>query len=55
VRQYQKISSFWLPQRDMAFIEVRFYGKKALTIDHQDYSVNRSVSNNESMERAQRL
>jgi outer membrane lipoprotein-sorting protein len=43
VRQYQKIGSFWLPQRDMTFVEVRLYGKKALTIDHQDYSVNRSV------------
>ena len=52
VRQYQKIGSFWLPQRDMTFVQVRLYGKKALTIDHQDYSVNRSVASNESAERA---
>jgi hypothetical protein len=53
VRQYQKIDSFWLPQRDVTFVDVRLYGKKALTIDHQDYSVNRSVGNNESAMRAQ--
>jgi hypothetical protein len=53
VRQYQKIGSFWLPQRDMTFVQVRLYGKKALTIDHQDYTVNRSVASNESLERAQ--
>ena len=40
VRQYQKIDGFWLPQKDMTFVEVRLYGKKVLTIDHRDYSVN---------------
>jgi len=40
VRQYQKIGGFWLPQRDETLVQVRLYGKKALTIDHQDYSVN---------------
>lgn len=55
VRQYQKIDSFWLPQRDVTFVQVRLYGKKALRIDHQDYSVNRSVSNDESAARAQRF
>jgi hypothetical protein len=40
VRQYQKIGEFWLPQRDETLVQVRLYGKKALTIDHQDYSVN---------------
>lgn len=44
VRQYQKIGSFWLPQRDMTFVEVRLYGKKVLTIDHYNYSVNSSVA-----------
>jgi len=52
VRQYQKIGGFWLPQRDMTFVQVRLYGKKALTIDHQDYSVNRSVASNASAGRA---
>jgi hypothetical protein len=40
VRQYQKIGRFWLPQRDETFVQVRLYGKKVLTIDHQDYVVN---------------
>lgn len=44
VRQYQKIGDFWLPQRDMTFVDVRLYGKKVLTIDHHDYIVNRSVT-----------
>ena len=40
VRQYQKIGNFWLPQRDDTFVQVRMYGRKVLTIDHQDYVVN---------------
>jgi hypothetical protein len=40
VRQYQKIGGFWLPQRDETFVQVRLYGEKVLTIDHQDYVVN---------------
>jgi hypothetical protein len=48
VRQYQKIGGFWLPQRDMTFVDVRLYGKKVLTIDHHDYSVNSSVADNGS-------
>jgi hypothetical protein len=40
VRQYQKLGGFWLPQRDETFVQVRLYGKKVLTIDHQDYVVN---------------
>jgi hypothetical protein len=44
VRQYQKIGSFWLPQKDETLVQVRLYGKKALTIDHQDYSVNGAAS-----------
>jgi hypothetical protein len=53
VRQYQKIEGFWLPQRDMTFVDVRLYGKKVLTIDHHDYSVNSSVANNGSIEETQ--
>jgi hypothetical protein len=48
VRQYQKIGDFWLPQRDMTFVDVRLYGKKLLTIDHHDYSVNGLVFRNGS-------
>ncbi len=40
VRQYQKIGDFWLPQRDETVVQVRMYGKKVLTIDHQGYVVN---------------
>jgi hypothetical protein len=40
VRQYQKIDGFWFPQKDQTLVQVRLYGKKVLTIDHQDYVVN---------------
>jgi hypothetical protein len=40
VRQYQKVGNFWLPQRDETLIRIRLYGKKLLTIQHQDYVVN---------------
>src|SRR5215813_10999088 len=40
VRQYQKINEFWLPQRDQTYVQVRLYGKKVLTIEHQNYVVN---------------
>ena len=49
VRQYQKIGEFWLPQRDVTFVDVRLYGKKLLTIDHRDYSVNGSVSTSSAL------
>jgi len=39
VRQYQKIEGFWLPCRDETFVDIRLYGKRILTIDHQDYSI----------------
>ena len=44
VRQYQKIDGFWLPQKDQTLVQVRLYGKKVLTIDHQDYVVNAGQS-----------
>jgi len=43
VREYQKIDEFWLPRRDETFVQVRLYGKKVLTIDHQDYTVKGAV------------
>lgn len=39
VREYQKVDGFWLPKRDETLVHVRFYGKKVLTIDYQDYVV----------------
>jgi hypothetical protein len=53
VRQYQKIAGFWLPQRDMTFVDVRLYGNKVLTIDHHDYSVNSLVAVYGSVENMQ--
>lgn len=53
VRQYQKVGDFWLPQRDMTFVDVRLYGKKILTIDHRDYSVNSPVAIDRSVENIQ--
>jgi hypothetical protein len=40
VRQYQKIDGFWLPNRDETFVDVRFYGERIFTIEHQQYSIN---------------
>lgn len=40
VRRYQKIGEFWLPARDETVVQVRLYGKKILTIDHQNYVIN---------------
>jgi len=42
VRLYQKIGGFWLPEKDETFVQVRLYGKKVLTIEHQNYVVNGS-------------
>ena len=52
VRQYQKIDGFWLPEKDQTFVEVRLYGKKVLTIDHQNYVVN-AVQNKDGSTAAQ--
>jgi hypothetical protein len=49
VRQYQKIDGFWLPQTDVTLVQVRIYGKKALTIEHRDYVVNHIAGKNESV------
>jgi hypothetical protein len=46
VRQYQKVEGFWLPQKDETFVQVRLYGKKILTIDHQGYVVNGTLQPN---------
>jgi len=40
VRQYQRIGDFWLPARDQTLVHVRLNGRKFLTIDHRDYTVN---------------
>lgn len=44
VRRYQKVGEFWLPLQDESITHVRLYGKKILTIDHHDYTVNVGTS-----------
>jgi hypothetical protein len=44
VRQYQKIDGFWLPEKDQTLVQVRLYGKKVLTIDHENYVLNGAES-----------
>ena len=52
MRQYRKVDRFWLPEKDQTFVEVRLYGKKILTIDHQNYVVN-AVQNKDGSTAAQ--
>src|SRR5260221_9890814 len=40
VRQYQRIDGFWLPCRDETSVEVRMYGRRVFTVDHQQYVIN---------------
>lgn len=40
VREYQKIDGFWVPYRDETSVEVKIYGRKIFTVDHQDYAIN---------------
>jgi len=40
VRQYQRIAGFWLPLRDETSVEVKMYGRRAFTVDHQQYVIN---------------
>ena len=40
VRQFQRIDGFWLPFRDETVVEVKIYGKKMFTVDHQQYVIN---------------
>jgi len=40
VRQYQRIDGFWFPYRDETSVEVKMYGRRVFTVDHQQYVVN---------------
>ena len=40
VRQYQRIDGFWVPCRDETSVEVKIYGRRMFTVDHQKYVVN---------------
>jgi outer membrane lipoprotein-sorting protein len=44
VRQYQRIDGFWLPCRDETSVEVKMYGRRVFTVDHQKYVVNPAYS-----------
>jgi hypothetical protein len=44
VRQYERIGEFWLPVKDETFVDVKFYGKKILSIEHHIDSVNGVMS-----------
>jgi hypothetical protein len=53
VREYQKIDRFWLSQKDQTFVQVRLYGEKILTIDHQDYRVTPGINPDEQASNAE--
>ena len=55
VRQYEKVGDFWLPQRDETFVQVKFYGRHVLTIEHRDYVVNVPIGSRVGGEANQRL
>src|SRR5258708_268299 len=40
VRQYQRIDGFWLPYRDETSVDVKMYGRRVFTVDHQQYVIN---------------
>src|SRR5258708_29386403 len=40
VRQHQKRDRFWLPCRDETSVEVKMYGRRVFTVDHQQYVIN---------------
>jgi hypothetical protein len=41
VRDYQKIGGFWLLSREEAVSVIRIFGKETLTVDYQNYTVNK--------------
>ena len=54
VREYQKIDGFWLPQKDETHVQVRMYGQKVLTIDHQNYIVTGARNSEEPFQNAEK-
>jgi len=40
VRRYQRIDVFWFPLRDETFVDVKMYGRRVFTIDHQQYVID---------------
>jgi len=54
VREYQKIDGFWLSKKDETHVQVRMYGKKVLTIDHQNYIVTGVRNAEDSVQNAEK-
>jgi hypothetical protein len=40
VRQYQRLDGFWLPCRDETNVDLKIYGRRVFTVDHQEYKIN---------------
>jgi hypothetical protein len=40
VRQYQRIDGFWFPLRDETSVDVKMYGRRVFTVDHQQYVID---------------
>jgi outer membrane lipoprotein-sorting protein len=40
VRRYQRIDGFWLPCRDETSVDVKIYGRRVFTVDHQQYVID---------------
>src|SRR5260370_1986864 len=40
VRRYQRIDGFWLPCRDETYVDVKIYGRRVFTVDHQQYVID---------------
>jgi hypothetical protein len=43
VRQYQRIDGFWFPLRDETFVDVKIYGRRVFTVDHQHYVIDPAI------------
>jgi hypothetical protein len=52
VREFERIDGFWLPRKDQTFVQVKLYGQKVLTIEHQYYAVSRERKTEESSQNA---
>jgi len=52
VREFERIDGFWLPRKDETFVQVKMYGQKVLTIEHQYYGVSRERKIEESTQNA---
>ena len=54
VREYQKISGFWLLSSEKAISAVKIFGQETLTVDYRNYAVNGSATLQSLANNAQR-